>query len=345
MTNTRIGRGSLRLTLASLAAAAVGLAIAGVASAAVPQNTASPTVSGVAREGSVLTASDGTWSNAPTSFTYQWQRCASDGTGCGDITGATSKTYTLVTGDVGHTDRVVVTASNADGKASATSDASDVVGSTNGPTNTVKPSVTGTPTVGETMRVSNGSWTPTPTSFTRQWQRCDTDNTGCVNIAGATGQTYGVRSADASHRLRALVTAHTAGGETTAVSNTSGTVTSATVTNTSTVTTTSTITTPAHKPPTIAFLSLRRVGNSIVAQFRVCGQSPGLIKITERDQKAKALPYTRHFSVRVIGCGTFHKAWTLLARFRSPGRFLVTLRATDSAGALSRLAARSIVLH
>jgi len=326
-----------------LALAAVGLVVAAAASAAVPQNTTPPKISGTAREGSTLTASDGTWSNSPASFAYQWQRCASDGTGCGDITGATSKTYTLVAGDVSHTLRVVVTASNTDGKTSATSGASDVVGSKNGPTNTVKPTVTGTPIVGETLSVSNGTWTPTPSSYTRQWQRCNADAAGCLNIAGATGQTYGVRSSDVGHRLRALVTAHTSTGQTTAVSNTTGIATSSTTTTTQTTTTT--VTTPAHKPPNIAFLSLRRVGTQIYARFRVCDQTPGTIRITERDNKARALPYTRHLSVRIVSCGTFSRHWLLLARYRSPGRYLVTLRATDKTGALSRLASRSLVLH
>src|SRR5579859_919256 len=332
-----------------LISAAVGiatLAFAGVASAAAPTNTSPPSIGGTAKAGSTLTAADGTWANGPTSFTYQWRRCASDGTGCGDITGATSKTYVLVSGDVGHAVRVVVTASNADGKASATSDPTDVVGSTNGPTNTVKPAVSGSAIVGDALQVSNGSWTPTPTSFTRQWQRCSSTGTDCLNISGATGQTYGVRSADSGHRLRALLTAHTSSGQTTVLSSNMSAVVSATTTTvTNTTTTTSTVTLPGHHPPTIVFLSLRRVGNHIIAGFRVCGQSPGLIKITERDQKAKALPYVRHFSVRIVGCGTFHKEWLLLSRFRSPGRFLVTLRAADSAGALSKLAARSIVLH
>src|SRR5579862_1308514 len=90
--------------VAALAAALVAVgAFAAAASAAVPQNTAAPTISGTAKEGSQLTASTGGWSNTPTGYAYQWQRCTSDGTGCGDITGATDKTYTPVTGDVSHT--------------------------------------------------------------------------------------------------------------------------------------------------------------------------------------------------------------------------------------------------
>ena len=109
------------------------------------------------RRGSTLTASTGTWANSPTSFAYQWQRCASDGTGCGDVSGATDKTYTPTSGDVSHTIRVVVTATNADGKASASSDPTAVVGSKDGPANTVKPTVTGTAIVGEQLRVGNGT--------------------------------------------------------------------------------------------------------------------------------------------------------------------------------------------
>lgn len=332
-----------RSLLALLATAAIALVIAAGASAASPQNTTAPSIGGTAREGQTLTAADGTWSNTPTSFAYQWQRCASDGTACGDIAGATSKTYVLVTGDVGHTVRVVVTAANADGKASATSDASDVVASKNGPTNSVRPSVTGSALVGDTLTVSNGSWTPTATSYSRQWQRCASDGTGCLNIAGAFGQSYGVRSADVGHRLRALVTAHTSGGQATAASSTSAIVGQNTVTTTQTTTTV--VTTPAPKAPSVRILSLRHIGARIYARFRVCTPTAGVVRVTERDQKARALPFTRQLAVRVSSsCNTFSRHWLLLGRFRSSGRLLVTMRAS-SHGQLSTLASRSIVLR
>jgi hypothetical protein len=341
MKNAWIRRAAGRLLLLS-AVLAVGLALAASASAAVPQNTTAPTITGTAKEGSTLTASQGAWSNTPTSYTYQWRRCASDGTACGDITGATHSTYTLVSGDVGHTVRVAVTAANADGSATADSAPSDVVDSKSGPTNTVKPTVSGSAVVGDTLSVSNGTWTPTPSSFSRQWQRCASDGTACLNISGATGQTYGVRSADVGHRLRALVTAHTATGQTTAVSNASSVVTQTTVTTTQT--TTSVVTTPAPTVPTVKFVSLRRIGTHVYARFRICVQKPGTVRITERDQKARALPYTRHLAVQVGSCGTFSKHWLLLPRYRSPGRLLVTLRASSN-GRLSRLASRSIVIR
>src|SRR5438270_12863401 len=102
MAKTPKSHGLIRLLSIASALAAIGLVIVASASAAAPQNTAAPTISGTAKEGSTLTASDGTRANSPTSFTYQWQRFASDGTGCRDITAATSQTHTLVAGDRRH---------------------------------------------------------------------------------------------------------------------------------------------------------------------------------------------------------------------------------------------------
>ncbi|HEY3961244.1 MAG TPA: hypothetical protein VGL84_01845 [Gaiellaceae bacterium] len=332
-----------RLSLpAFLAVAIVGLILATAASAASPQNTASPTISGTAKVGSTLTATNGTWSNSPTSYVYRWQRCATDGTRCGDVTGATSQTYTPASGDVHHTIRVVVAASNADGKTAARSAATDVVGSTNGPASSVTPAVSGNAAVGDTLTVSNGSWSPSATSFTRQWQRCNSDGTSCLNIGGATGRVYGVRTIDVGNRLRALVTAQTSSGQTTVASSTSDVVKSSTVTTT----TSTTVTLPAHGAPKLTFVSLKRVHWSIYARYRVCTQTAGTARLAEHDYMTRALPYARHFSVKVGVCGSFSKKWLLLPRYRHRGRrYEVTLRATDPKGALSRLVSRSLIVH
>jgi hypothetical protein len=94
----------------------------------------------------------------------------------------------------------------------------------------------------------------------------------------------------------------------------------------------------------VKIMSLRHVGTRIYARFRVCAQSPGTARVTERDQKARALPYTRHLAVTVGTCGTFSRHWLLLPRYRNPGRLLVTMR-VSSHGLLSRLASRSIMIH
>ncbi len=84
-----------------------------------------PEITGTAKEGQRLSATSGTWSGKqPIAFAYQWERCNPV---CFTIADATKSTYVLVNGDVGFTVHVVVTASNADGSATATSNDSDVV--------------------------------------------------------------------------------------------------------------------------------------------------------------------------------------------------------------------------
>lgn len=330
-----------------LAGALVALAVlAGVLSsavaartAAVPRNTALPTLSGQTREGSTLTTTNGTWENSPTSFKYQWQRCAPNGTGCAAITGATSNTYTLAAADVDHTVRSVVTATNADGSASADSRPSGLISAKDAPTNTVKPTVSGNAVVGSQLTATTGTWTGGATSFSFQWQQCPAGTLVCVNVPGATGRTYGVRSSDIGQRLRIAVTARNASGPSTAYSDPTSVVTASPGDTTTTVVTT---TVPGPKPPTITFLSLRRSGNTIYARFRICDDAPGRVTVTERDNKARALSYTRRFAVTVTSCNTFARQWSLIRRFRSPGRFVVTLRAADASGELSRLVSRSI---
>jgi hypothetical protein len=331
--------------LVPLAVLIVACGVAGTAfarSAAAPQNSALPQISGTAKEGETLTASNGTWSNSPTSYAYQWRRCASDGTACGDITGATKQTYSVVAADIAHTLRVVVTASNADGKASATSDATDVVDSKSGPVNSVKPAVSGTATVGQELRVSRGTWSPAPSSYSYQWQRCSSTGTDCLNVAGSTSTVYGVRSADVDHRMRALVTAHTSAGRSTVASTPSSVVQDNTSTTTTTNSTTTTV--QGNKAPTITFISLKRVGVRVYARFRVCDDGLGRITVIERDNKAKALAYQRRFRItRTASCGTFTRNWIPAARFRTKGRYVVTLRAVDTSNALSRIVSRSLV--
>jgi len=92
-----------------------------------PANTAVPTISGTTTQGQTLTASNGSWSNSPTSYAYQWRRCDTSGASCSDISGAGASTYTLAAADAFSTIRVVVTASNSYGSASATSAQTAVV--------------------------------------------------------------------------------------------------------------------------------------------------------------------------------------------------------------------------
>ena len=97
------------------------------AAGAAPANTAVPTISGTTQSGQTLTASNGTWSNSPTSYAYQWQRCNASGGSCTNIAGETGQTRVVADDDVGSRRRVLVTATNAFGSAQATSAPTDVI--------------------------------------------------------------------------------------------------------------------------------------------------------------------------------------------------------------------------
>lgn len=82
-----------------------------------PANTVPPAVTGTAVVGQTLSTTNGTWTNSPSTFTYQWYR------GATLISGATNSTYTLVQADAGNTSNIkcVVTGTNSAGSASADS--------------------------------------------------------------------------------------------------------------------------------------------------------------------------------------------------------------------------------
>lgn len=94
-----------------------------------PVNTTAPTISGSPVENQRLTANEGVWTGSGITFAYRWLRCDPSGNACGEIQGATAKSYTLQTGDVGRTIRVRVAASNRDGTTAVTSGATPVVAS------------------------------------------------------------------------------------------------------------------------------------------------------------------------------------------------------------------------
>ena len=96
------------------------------AATGIPVNTAQPSITGDAIVGEILTAENGSWSNAPTSYSYRWLQCDRFGGSCLP-TGYRGRTYVVQLADVGGTLRVEVTARNASGSATARSTRSDVV--------------------------------------------------------------------------------------------------------------------------------------------------------------------------------------------------------------------------
>jgi PASTA domain/Divergent InlB B-repeat domain len=74
------------------------------------------------------------------------------------------------------------------------------------PVNTELPAITGTATIGSTLSGSPGAWKGYPLpAFTRQWRRCDADGGGCVDIPGATSDSYTLVAADGGHAIRLRV--------------------------------------------------------------------------------------------------------------------------------------------
>jgi len=328
--NTRIALPAFVL-LAALFAAAGAQAMRNAA----PVNTAPPAISGTPTVGQTLTASDGTWSNAPTSFAYQWLRCNGGGNSCVDAANGMQKTYTLVGTDAGHTVRVRVTATNADGSSSAQSAQTAAIAaatSSAAPKNTSLPTVSGTPKVGQTLTAAPGSWSGNPTSFAYQWQRCDADVAACSNLLGATSTTYAVPLADLGYRLRVVVTAKNAKGSTSA---------------TSAITTIVAPTTPiTNHRPSVRIIGVEFTGSTVYAHFRICDDSFKNVAIRETDSRPGKLSYTRRFATLVPPrpCGVYTRHWLPVARFRGPGRYTVTLRATDKSG-LTSLPARRTFTH
>ena len=230
----KLASGDVRHTVRSVVKAtnAGGSASADSAATAVvtplaPANSALPVVSGTAEQGDALSTTNGSWSNSPTGYSYAWEDCNSSGASCTTIGGATGSSYTLVSGDVGHTIRSVVTASNAGGSASASSAATAVVAASTppAPSNTAVPVVSGTAQQGDTLSTTNGSWSNSPTSYAYAWQDCNSSGASCSNISGATSSTYTLASNDVGDTVRSVVTASNAGGSGSASSAVTGVVT------------------------------------------------------------------------------------------------------------------------
>lgn len=80
------------------------------------------------------------------------------------------------------------------------------------PANSVLPVISGTLTVGQTLSVTDGTWSPTPVSYTYQWKRDG------ASISAALAATYVLVIADQGAAITCAVTAINASGSATATS-------------------------------------------------------------------------------------------------------------------------------
>ena len=190
-----------------------------------PVNMIAPVISGNTDVGSTLTCSNGTWNGfPPPTFTYQWYR------GTSPISGATTNTYVIQAPTGLPTITCQVTATNASGSATATSNA---ITPTAPPANIVAPVISGIPpyAVGSTLTCSNGTWNGyLPPTFTYQWFR------GASPISPAqTGSSYIIVAADLGFAITCNVTGTNASGSATATSSNPITPTGVPMINTSPV--------------------------------------------------------------------------------------------------------------
>jgi hypothetical protein len=179
-----------------------------------------PEITGIARDGDTLTASNGVWIGAqPISFSYAWGRCDRDYERCGLIPGAISRTYVPSGADVGWRLYVRVTGTNSVGSSPAFSDLTALVAA-RPPANMLVPRVTGAATPGSILVATSGEWAGTgPISLTYQWQSCDASEVSCADLPGEAAPLMRVAAAHRGRRLRVVVTATNVGGSASAQSD------------------------------------------------------------------------------------------------------------------------------
>ena len=140
-------------TLALVIGLGVFAGAGGAASAAAPQNTSPPTITGIPQEGHSLVGDRGTWTGNPTDYNDFWVRCDKNGASCANIIGANNKNgYLLKSIDVGNTIRFKVQAKNADGSTFARSVPTAVIAAATTPP---PPPATGCPAGTGTVQVAD----------------------------------------------------------------------------------------------------------------------------------------------------------------------------------------------
>jgi CSLREA domain-containing protein len=87
------------------------------------------------------------------------------------------------------------------------------------PRNTSAPTISGVARVAQALTAGPGGWSGTqPLSFGFQWERCDASGGACVDISGATGESYLLTRNDVGSMMRVLVAASNSAGSASAQS-------------------------------------------------------------------------------------------------------------------------------
>ncbi|WP_183095170.1 CHAP domain-containing protein [Nocardioides stalactiti] len=142
------------------------------------QNTVAPTVTGTPQVGVELTASRGTWTpNRDLTVTWQWY---ADGA---TIVGATGQTFTPTAAEKGKAITVTVTAKRSGYSAGSITTAPTAPVARGEFAVVAPPTVTGDPTVDETLTATPATWSPASSDVLYKWKADG------VTIDGAEGPT------------------------------------------------------------------------------------------------------------------------------------------------------------
>ncbi|MET8983006.1 Tat pathway signal protein [Streptomyces sp. NPDC004539] len=162
-------------------------------------STAAPVITGTPKVGATLTAGTGSWSGAPTSYTYRW---TADGS---PVSGATGASYVVPAELLGKRLGVTVTAARSGWGGGTAESATVVVGVGDALRATKAPAIVGAVKVGGVVKAGTGVWSPAAATYRYQW------TADGKAISGATGASYGVPAALRGKKLGLVVTAVRAG--------------------------------------------------------------------------------------------------------------------------------------
>jgi len=188
-------------------------------------STAQPAISGTPAPGQALQVSAGSWSQTPTAYAYQWQRCNANGRLCVAIAGATTASYALTASDADHGVLAVVQATAGGASQSTWSVVAHVSAKPTGPIVSARPTVAGVAQQGKQLTANAGTWTGAGTiAYAYQWYRCDAAGAHCSSIHGAKKSTYTQVPKDVASTLGLTVRATDTNGTTNAYSSLVGPV-------------------------------------------------------------------------------------------------------------------------
>jgi hypothetical protein len=199
----RAGSALVLATLLFAVSSAVGAVRAG------PAVATSPTINGTATQGSVLTATPGSWrGSGAVRYRFRWYRCDTMGGRCGFLRGGTKPRHKLGANDVGQTLAVDVRATDSAGSTNGYSSLiGPIAAAKPALASTAQPSVSGTTALGGSVHVDPGKWSPAPKSFAYQWVRCNANGRACAPIPRDTGPSHTIVRRDVAHSLVAIVQA------------------------------------------------------------------------------------------------------------------------------------------